>query len=87
MPKDMKASPTLAEITEQARRQTISKRLSELDGNRKKTAESLDLSRQQLQNLIKAYGITVPPPIRYRHRWDHATSGNGGFEKSAPDQS
>ena len=65
-----KAFASLHEITETTRRKTIEQRLIEFDGNRKQTAESLDISRQQLQNLIKAYNIRIPPPVRYRAgRW------------------
>ena len=64
-----KKEPTLAVITERIRRKTIEERLFELGGNRKQTAESLDISRQQLQNLIKVYNIHIPPPIRYRQSW------------------
>ena len=65
-----KPLPTLHDVTEIARRKTIEQRLLEFDGNRKQTAESLAISRQQLQNLIKAYEIRIPPPVRYRSpRW------------------
>lgn len=65
-----KSYPTLHRVTEIARRKTIEQRLMEFDGNRKQTAESLNISRQQLQNLIRRYDIRIPPPVRYRsQRW------------------
>ena len=60
------AKPTLAEVVEKVRRQCIEERLVQHDGNRKHTAVSLGISRQQLQNLIKKYEIMIPPPLRYR---------------------
>ena len=63
-----KKQPTLAEITELARRKAIEERLKSLDGSRKQTAESLDISPQQLQLLMKKYEIQVPPPLRYRRK-------------------
>lgn len=62
----VKKDKTLARVTDIARRQTIEGRLLEYDGNRKNTAESLGITRQQLLNLIKKYDIRIPPPVRYR---------------------
>ena len=63
-----KRDKTLQEVTEITKNKEIQSRLILFDGNRKKTAESLGITRQQLQILIKKYEITIPPPIRYRSR-------------------
>ena len=62
----MLTEPTLREVTLKAKLREIEKRLHEFDGNRRMTAESLGISRQQLQSFIARYHIPVPPPVRYR---------------------
>ena len=64
----MEPMPTLREVTLQAKVREIEKRLHEYDGNRKLTALSLGISRQQLQSFIAKHNIQIPPPIRYRRR-------------------
>ena len=53
-----KEDMTLAELENVNRRELIGKRLAQFGGNRTHTAQSLAISRQQLNNLMRKLGLT-----------------------------
>ncbi len=57
--KDTPPLPPLYEVTAEAEREHIIKILKSTNGNRRKTAEILDISRKTLWEKIKSYDIDI----------------------------